>query len=74
MAKTEMAKPRDAAQAALVKSRLRKKYPQMFKNGKLKPEYAGKAFKTARTEAVETKLKNTGLSDSAIARLRGTRK
>jgi hypothetical protein len=68
MAKTAKPTP---SEARLIKDRLRKKYPQMFKDGMLKPEYAGKKFKTARTQAVETRLKNAGLSDDAIARLRG---
>ena len=69
MAKT--VKP-TAAEAKLIKKRLMKTYPQMFEGGKMKPGYAGKKLKkTARTQAVETQLKNSGLSDDAIARLRG---
>jgi len=63
------------AEQKIVNRRMRKKYPQMFDSmGQLKKSYGGKGITTARTEAVQTKLKGAGLSDAAIARLRGTKK
>lgn len=72
MAKGKIVKPTAAEKVAII-IRLKKKYPQMYQPGwwgKKKPKKS-KSLDTTRTKAISARLREAGVSQKEIDRLRG---
>ena len=67
MAKKKIVKP-TVVEKAIVVARLRGKYPQMFKPG------WGKKLANKRTSDISNRLRNAGIDQATIDRMRGKKK
>lgn len=73
MAKKKIVKP-TPAEKVVIMIRLKRKYPQMFKPGWTKKSKKSKSFDTVRTKTISSQLRNAGMSQKTIDRLRGKKK
>jgi tRNA threonylcarbamoyladenosine modification (KEOPS) complex Pcc1 subunit len=82
MAARATAKPRSREEEAIVNSRLRKKYPQMYTENwakrvkkavqaELKQRRKRRTRTSKKTDRVSSQLRKAGLSAKEVARLRG---
>lgn len=70
MAKKKIVKP-TPAEKVVIMIRLKRMYPQMFKPGYIKKS---KSFDTVRTRTISSRLRDAGISQKEIDRLRGKKK
>lgn len=70
MAKKKVVKPTPAEKVAIM-IRLKKKYPQMYKPGYTKKS---KSFDTVRTKSISSRLRDAGIDQKTIDRMRGKKK
>ncbi len=71
MAKIKIEKP-TPAQKVVIMIRLKKMYPQMFKPGWGKKK--SKSFDTVRTKTISSRLRDAGIDQKTIDRLKGKKK